>query len=61
MVVCVLDHDGGFDDYLALALLSKIPNIEIKGIIVTDGDCFKKEACQATRKFLKFVNLTHVV
>ena len=45
-------HDGGVDDYIALALLLSMPNIDIRAIVVTPADCYIKPAVSATRKIL---------
>ena len=45
-------HDGGVDDYIALALLLSMPHIDIRAIVVTPADCYIKPAVSATRKIL---------
>lgn len=45
-------HDGGVDDYIALALLLTMPHIDIRAIVVTPADCYIKPAVSATRKIL---------
>ncbi len=45
-------HDGGVDDYIALALLLTMPHIDVRAIVVTPADCYIKPAVSATRKIL---------
>ena len=33
------DHDGGLDDYLALMLLTTMPNIDLIGCNIIGGNC----------------------
>lgn len=48
-------HDGGVDDYLALALLLSMKHIDVRAIVVTPADCYIKPAVSATRKILDLV------
>lgn len=45
-------HDGGVDDYLALALLLTMDGIDLRAIVVTPADCYIRPAVSATRKIL---------
>ncbi len=49
-------HDGGVDDYLALALLLSMKHIDVRAIVVTPADCYIKPAVSATRKILDLAN-----
>ncbi len=46
------DHDGGLDDFLALALLLTMPDVEVRGVVVTPADCYIEPAVSVTRKLL---------
>lgn len=48
----ILDHDGGVDDFIALALLCSQPNIELIGVSILEADCFMEPAISVTRKVL---------
>jgi purine nucleosidase len=53
-------HDGGVDDYLALALLLTMEHIEILAVVVTPADCYIKPAVSATRKILDLVGRSDI-
>lgn len=46
----VLDHDGSVDDIVALLLAVLVPQLDLRAVIVTDGDCYGAPALAATRK-----------
>lgn len=49
----ILDHDGGDDDVIALALLLANPGkVKVIGSIVTDGDCFVDHAFSVSGKIM---------
>lgn len=55
-VPVVLDHDGGVDDLVALALLLANPSrVEIVGVIVLDADCYVKDAFRVSGKLASTV------
>jgi purine nucleosidase len=54
------DHDGGIDDYLSLALLLTMDNIETIGVVVTPADCYIKPAVSVTRKLLDLMGFSHI-
>jgi len=53
-------HDGGVDDYLALALLLTIDHIDLRAIVVTPADCYIKPAVSATRKILDLAGRSQI-
>jgi purine nucleosidase len=55
----IFSHDGGVDDYVALALLAALlgpggqsPSHALQGVIVTGADCFLEPALAATSGML---------
>ena len=63
----VLDHDGGVDDFVALALLAASADVHLLGCVVTDADCFVEPAAEVSAKLLATLRqdthctLSHVV
>lgn len=47
-----MDHDGGVDDYISIALLLTMERLRVLGVVVTPADCYIKPAVSATRKIL---------
>ena len=56
----IFDHDGGIDDYVALAILCSDPTVNIVGIIIIDGDCLIEPGYEATRKTIALCNRQHI-
>lgn len=57
----VFDHDGGTpDDFVALAMLAKMPNIDLRGVVVSPGVSFSEPAVSVTRKVLDLAGRTDV-
>lgn len=56
----ILDHDGGVDDLLSLAMLLAMDDVDIAGIVVTPADCYLGPALSATRKLLRWFGRTDV-
>jgi purine nucleosidase len=55
-VPVVLDHDGGVDDLVALALLLANPSkVELVGVIVLDADCYVNDAYRVSGKLASTV------
>lgn len=48
----ILSHDGSVDDLLALLLLLTIPNVDLKGVVVTSAGCLGDPAVRASRAML---------
>ena len=55
-----LDHDGGFDDFVALLLLASSNNVDLLGVCVTPADSFLEAALPATRKILDLCGRSNV-
>lgn len=54
----ILDHDGGHDDLVALALLLSNPSaVKVIGSIVTDADCFVQHAFSVTGKLMALMQV----
>jgi len=52
----LFDHDGGFpDDYMALALLLRIPKVKLLGVVITPGDCYTEAAQIASEKLVRLL------
>jgi purine nucleosidase len=56
----LMDHDGGIDDFLSLALLLSMPHVETIGVVVTPADCTIKPAVSVTRKLMDVMGITHI-
>jgi len=47
----ILDHDGGVDDLVALALLlASVDDVRVIGCVVLDADCYMKDAYSVSGK-----------
>ena len=57
----IIDHDGGVDDIVAMAILGARPDVtELIGVIVIDADCFVDPAVDVSGKVLSMMGLHHV-
>ncbi len=56
----LMDHDGGVDDLLSLALLLTMPHVEVVGVAVTPADCYLDAALDATTKLLAWLGRENV-
>lgn len=55
----ILDHDGGHDDLVALALLLAHPEcVRVIGCIVTDADCFVDHGFDVSGKLMALLHTT---
>lgn len=55
----ILDHDGGHDDLVALALLLANPDkAKVIGVTVTDADCFVDPAFEVCGKLMSMMHYT---
>jgi purine nucleosidase len=48
----IVDHDGGVDDLIAIALLLKSERVRLRGVTVCPGDSYLEPAARATQLFL---------
>jgi purine nucleosidase len=57
----IIDHDGGVDDLVAMAILGSRPEtIELIGVVVIDADCFIEPAFEVSGKVLSMMGLQSV-
>lgn len=55
----IFDHDGGHDDFVALALLlANSDKLKLIGCVVTDADCFVDAGFQVTGKLMTMMHCT---
>eukprot|EP00760_Papus_ankaliazontas_P003389 PhM_4_TR11596/c0_g1_i1/m.58172/K01239/iunH; purine nucleosidase len=59
----ILDHDGGVDDLVALViLLADLKNdIDFKGVVCIDADCFVDDGCEVSAQVLAMFDLHRTV
>lgn len=54
----ILDHDGGHDDLVALALLLGNPDtVKVIGCVVTDADCYVEHAFDVSGKVMALMHV----
>jgi purine nucleosidase len=51
----VLLHDAAVDEYIVTVLLTVMPGIDLRGIIVVNADCIAEPAMEAASKLLQFL------
>lgn len=57
----IFDHDGGTpDDFIALTLLTRMPNVELRGVVVSPGVSFSEPAVNVSRKLLDLAGSKNV-
>lgn len=56
----LIDHDGGIDDFLSLALLLTMDHIDTIGVVVTPADCSIRPAVSITRKLMHLMGFDHI-
>ncbi|MBI4260306.1 MAG: nucleoside hydrolase [Actinobacteria bacterium] len=56
----LFDHDGGVDDFVALALLAASDEVELIGVCCTPGDTYMERSVPTTRALLDLAGLSHV-
>jgi purine nucleosidase len=56
----LFDHDGGVDDFVALALHAVSSEVDLAGVCVTPGDTYMESAVPATRALLDLAGRSHV-
>lgn len=58
----IFDHDGGHDDFVALAVLLANPDkVKVIGCVVTDADCFVDTGFQVSGKLMTLMHCTESV
>lgn len=48
----IIDHDGDFDDLVAVELLARSPDFAVRAITICPGDSYLEQATRATQLFL---------
>lgn len=51
----VLLHDAAVDEYISTVLLTTMPNIDLRGIIIVNADCIAEPAMEAASKLQQFL------
>jgi purine nucleosidase len=51
----VLLHDAAVDEYMVAMLLTVMPNIDLRGIVVVNADCIAEPAIDAASKLQQFL------
>jgi len=52
----IYNHDGAIDEYMAAVLLDTMEEVDLRAIIVTDGDCLAEPAMDTAWKILSYTN-----
>jgi len=53
-------HDAAIDDFIATMLLVSMPDVELKGIVVTDADCIPGPGMDAANRLQQFIQRTDI-
>lgn len=56
----LMDHDGGIDDFLSLALVLNMEHVDVLGVVVTPADCYVKPAVSVTRKLMDLMDCSEI-
>lgn len=56
----LMDHDGGIDDFLSLALLLAMEHVDVLGVVVTPADCYIQPAVSVTRKLMDVMDRSDI-
>lgn len=57
----IFDHDGGTpDDFIALTMLTRMPSVDLRGVIVSPGVSFSEPAVSVSRKVLDLAGARNV-
>ncbi len=48
-------HDAAIDDFIATMLLVSMPNVDLKGIIITGADCIPQPGIDAANRLQQFI------
>jgi purine nucleosidase len=51
----VLLHDAAIDEYMVTVLLTVLPNIDLRGIVIVNADCIAEPAMDAASKLQQFL------
>jgi purine nucleosidase len=53
-------HDAAIDDFIATMLLVAMSNVDLKGIVITDGDCIPQFGIDGANLLLQFMGRTDI-
>jgi purine nucleosidase len=56
----ILIHDGAIDEYMATVLLTMMPEVDLKAIIIVNGDCITTPAMNAAWRIQQFIRRTDI-
>jgi purine nucleosidase len=56
----ILIHDGAIDEYMATALVLRMPNVDLHGIVVVAGNCLPEIGMQTAWKIQSYLGRTDV-
>jgi purine nucleosidase len=48
-------HDAAIDDFVATMVLVAMPNVDLKGIVITDADCIPQPGIDAANRLQQFI------
>ena len=53
-------HDAAIDDFIATMLLVAMPNVDLKGIVITDADCVPQPGIDAANRLQQFIGRSDI-
>lgn len=56
----ILLHDAAIDEYIATILLTAMPEVTLKAVVVVNGDCITKPAMNAAWRIQQFIGRTDI-
>lgn len=56
----IFNHSAAIDDFVATAVLLTMPNIDLKGIVVTIADCIEDPAMDTSWRVSQFFGIGHI-
>jgi purine nucleosidase len=56
----ILVHDAAIDEYMATVLLTTMPEVDLRGIVVVNGDCIATPAMNAAWRIQQFIGRTEI-
>jgi len=56
----VLLHDAAIDEYMATILLTTMPEVDLRAIIIVNGDCITTPAMNAAWRIQQFIGRTEI-
>ncbi len=56
----IFNHSAAIDDFVSLAVLLTMPNIDLKGMVVTNADCIAGPAMETSWRVSQFFGIEHI-